>query len=94
MSTDALLPVAVAVRARSNGTGIQRTGLALAVIALTVIVEMPGLSGLPLAGQRMLGILALAVVVWMTQALDYAVGAVVIGALTYWPWMGYLTHAA
>ena len=42
---------------------------------------MPPLPGLPHAGQVMLGILAFAVILWMTEALDYAVSAVVIGAL-------------
>ena len=37
--------------------------------------------GLPPAGQVMLAILAFAIIVWMTEALDYAVSAVVIGAL-------------
>jgi di/tricarboxylate transporter len=42
---------------------------------------MPALTGLPHAGQVMLGILAFGVIVWMTEALDYAVSSVVIGAL-------------
>ncbi|MCM2252819.1 MAG: anion permease [Ramlibacter sp.] len=42
---------------------------------------MPTPQGLPVAGQVMLGILAFAVIVWMTEALDYAVSSVVIGAL-------------
>ena len=42
---------------------------------------MPTPQGLPLAGQVMLGILAFAVISWMSEALDYAVSAVVIGAL-------------
>lgn len=62
-------------------------------MALIVIVLLPGSPGLPPAGQRILGSLALAVVFWMTEALDYAVSAVVIGALTYWPSMGYMNHA-
>jgi anion transporter len=44
-------------------------------------VMMPTPQGLPVAGQVMLGILAFAVIVWMTEALDYAVSSVVIGAL-------------
>ena len=36
---------------------------------------------LPPAGQVMLGVLAFAVIVWMTEALDYAVSEVVIGVL-------------
>ncbi len=36
---------------------------------------------LPVAGHRMLAILAFAVIVWMTEAIDYAVSAIVIAAL-------------
>jgi anion transporter len=36
---------------------------------------------LPVAGHRMLALLAFAVIVWMTESLDYAVSAVVIAAL-------------
>lgn len=58
-----------------------RIGLAAAFIVLLAIVCMPSTAGLPQAGQVMLGILAFAVIVWMTEALDYAVSALVIGAL-------------
>ena len=60
---------------------LKRVGLFAALAALLAIVLMPTPLGLPLAGQMMLGILAFAVIVWMTEALDYAVSAVVIGAL-------------
>ena len=42
---------------------------------------LPTPEGLPVAGQRMLAVLAFAVVVWMTEALDYPVSALVIAAL-------------
>jgi anion transporter len=58
-----------------------KIGLAAASIVLLVIVLMPPVKGLPQAGQMMLGILAFSVIVWMTEALDYAVSALVIGAL-------------
>ena len=58
-----------------------KIGLAAAFITLLAIVFMPPIAGLPQAGQMMLGILAFAVIVWMTEALDYAVSALVIGAL-------------
>ena len=52
---------------------LTRIGLASALVALAVISGMPALQGLPPAGQVMLAILAFAVIVWMTEALDYAV---------------------
>jgi anion transporter len=55
--------------------------LLLAVLALIGIMLLPTPAGLPVAGHRMLAVLAFAVVVWMTEALDYAVSAVVIAAL-------------
>ena len=56
-------------------------GLLLGIAALIVIAVLPAPEGLPVAGQRMLALLAFAVIVWMTEALDYAVSAVVIAAL-------------
>ena len=60
---------------------VKRAGLVAAFVALLIITWLPGAAGLPPAGQVMLAILAFAVIVWMTEALDYAVSAVVIGAL-------------
>jgi len=51
------------------------------VAALALILWWPTPAGLPVAGKVMLAILAFAVAVWMTEALDYAVSAVVITAL-------------
>ncbi|MGV3570333.1 MAG: SLC13 family permease [Ramlibacter sp.] len=59
----------------------KRLGLLFALAALVGILLLPRATGLPVAGQAMLAILAFAVIVWMTEALDYAVSAVVIGAL-------------
>ncbi len=56
-------------------------GLLFAVAALIVVAMMPTPEGLSIAGHRMLAILAFAVIVWMTEALDYAVSATVIAAL-------------
>ncbi|KAB2912362.1 MAG: DASS family sodium-coupled anion symporter [Hyphomicrobiaceae bacterium] len=56
-------------------------GLLLAVAALVAIMLLPTPAGLPVAGHRMLALLVFAVIVWMTEALDYAVSAVVIAAL-------------
>lgn len=56
-------------------------GLLAAIAALVVVLLLPTPAGLPVAGHRMLAILAFAVIVWMTEAIDYAVSAVVIAAL-------------
>ena len=56
-------------------------GVVLAVAALVTVLLLPTPEGLSIAGQRMLAVLAFAVIVWMTEALDYAVSAVVIAAL-------------
>jgi anion transporter len=66
---------------RAEGLTIKRLGLIAALVALLAVMLMPAPPGLPLSGQVMLAILAFAVIVWMTEALDYAVSAVVIGAL-------------
>src|SRR5262249_44881879 len=55
--------------------------LGLAVAALVVVLLLPIPAGLPIAGHRMLAILAFAVVAWMTEALDYAGSGIVIAAL-------------
>ena len=56
-------------------------GLLAAIAALVVVLLLPTPAGLPVAGHRMLAILAFAVIVWMTEAIDYAVSAIVIAAL-------------
>ncbi|MDR3469691.1 MAG: DASS family sodium-coupled anion symporter [Xanthobacteraceae bacterium] len=56
-------------------------GLPLAVAVLVAVLLLPTPETLPLAGHRMLAILGFAVVLWITEALDYAISAVVISAL-------------
>src|SRR4051812_30337135 len=56
-------------------------GLLLALSALSVVLLLPAPAGLPVAGHRMLAILIFAVIIWMVEAVDYAVSAVVIAAL-------------
>jgi di/tricarboxylate transporter len=60
---------------------LKAIGWVAAVGALLFIVSMHSPQSLPPAGQVMLGILAFAVLVWMTEAMDYAVSGIVIGAL-------------
>ena len=55
--------------------------LPLAVAVLLLILVLPTPEGLPVAGQRILAVFGFAVVVWVTEALDYAVSAIVISAL-------------
>lgn len=62
-------------------TWAQALGLVVGLAALAFILWWPTPAGLPPAGKVMLGVLAFAVAVWMTEALDYAVSAVVITAL-------------
>jgi anion transporter len=69
------------LKAQGQTSLLQRAGLFAALAVLLLILLLPAAQGLPRAGQVMLGILAFAVVVWMTEALDYAVSAVVIAAL-------------
>jgi sodium-dependent dicarboxylate transporter 2/3/5 len=56
-------------------------GLLAAIAALVVILLLPTPEGLPVAGHRMLAIFAFAVIIWMTEAVDYAVSAILIAAL-------------
>jgi anion transporter len=56
-------------------------GLLAALAALVLILLVPTPEKLPVAGHRMLAILAFAVIIWMTEAIDYAVSAIVIAVL-------------
>ncbi len=60
---------------------IGNIGLVAAVAALVIVLLLPTPAGLPVAGHRMLAILAFAVIIWMTEAIDYAVSAIVIAVL-------------
>jgi anion transporter len=73
-------PVASAPKPVS-GTSTRLSGLLAAFVALGAVMLMATPQGLPYAGQVMLGLLLFSVIVWMTEALDYAVSGVVIVAL-------------
>ncbi|MCW5691731.1 MAG: DASS family sodium-coupled anion symporter [Pseudolabrys sp.] len=85
MSTQPALQVVATSATSSSKT--ERTwlasnwGLIAAIAALIVVLMLPTPANLPVAGHRMLAILAFAVIVWMTEAIDYAVSAIVIAAL-------------
>lgn len=72
---------------KTGATDIRRNwlrtnwGLLLAVAVLAGILMLPTPADLPVAAHRMLAILGFAVIVWMTEAIDYAVSAVIIAAL-------------
>jgi len=80
--------IGTAVKSPGSGAGdahqafAARYGLLLAIAALVLVVALPNPPGLPIAGQYMLGILAFAVIVWMTEAVSYPVSAIVITTLT------------
>jgi len=59
---------------------VKRFGLLAAIAALLIVIALPRPADLSLAGHYMLAILAFSVIVWMTEALDYAVSSVVIAA--------------
>jgi hypothetical protein len=56
-------------------------GLLLATAVLAAILALPTPADLPVPGHRMLAILSFAVIVWMTEAVDYAVSALIVAAL-------------
>ena len=56
-------------------------GLYAAVAVLIAVLMIPMPPDLPVAGQRMLAILAFAVVVWITEAVTYETSAVMITSL-------------
>lgn len=56
-------------------------GLFAAVAALLVVLAIPQPEGLTVAGQRMLAILAFAIVVWITEAVSYETSAIMITSL-------------
>lgn len=66
---------------RSHASLLKRWGLLIGLAALVAIVLLPQPEGLSIAGQHMLGVFAFAVIVWMTEAVDYAASAIMLLAL-------------
>ena len=56
-------------------------GLLVALAALVIVMLLPRPEGLPVAGQIMLGLLLFSVILWVTEAVDYAISAALITAL-------------
>src|SRR5580704_15088016 len=81
----ASLPMAAVTAAerktKPRATLIKNAGLVLGLAALVAIIMLPQPPGLSVAGQHLLGIFVFAVVVWMTEAVDYAASSVILLAL-------------
>ncbi|MEC5320670.1 DASS family sodium-coupled anion symporter [Brenneria populi subsp. brevivirga] len=56
-------------------------GLYIAIIAGIIITLLPLGDGIPTAGQNMIAILVFAIIVWISEAIDYTSSAIVISAL-------------
>ena len=72
---------ASASAARTDTSTSFSKGLPVVVVALVTILLLPQPEGLSVARPRMLAIFSFAVVIWISDALDYAVSAIVITAL-------------
>lgn len=59
----------------SPGSSLKRHGLLLGLVALLGIIVVPATAGPLLAGQRLLGTFAFAIIVRMTEPLSYAASA-------------------
>ena len=75
----AVIPASTAARPSAPDYNVY--GLLGAIAALALVLLAPTPQGLPYAGQVMLGLLLFSVILWMTEAVDYAVSAVLIVAL-------------
>jgi len=70
------------VLASSPSEGFLKTyGLLIGLGVLLVICLLPAQRGLPVAGQRMIGLLIFSVIVWMTESVSYPVSAAMIVSL-------------
>jgi solute carrier family 13 (sodium-dependent dicarboxylate transporter), member 2/3/5 len=67
--------------AGTQQTSLKFWGLLIGVAALGAIIAMPQPAGLSVAGQHMLGIFAFAVIIWMTEAVEYAASSIMLMAL-------------
>jgi sodium-dependent dicarboxylate transporter 2/3/5 len=65
----------------TDGSVWKRWGVPAALAALVAVIALPTPQGLPVAGQIMIGLLLFSVILWMTEAVDYAISAVFITAL-------------
>ena len=63
-------------------TTAQNIGLILSFIVLGGILLLPTPDTLSTGGHRIIGVLAFAIILWMTSAVSYPVSATMIKALT------------
>ena len=63
-------------------TTAQNIGLILSFIVLGGILLLPTPETLSTGGHRMIGVLAFAIILWMTSAVSYPVSATMITALS------------
>lgn len=66
----------------TNRTKAQNIVLVLAFLVLGIILALPSPDTLSTGGHRMIGILAFAIILWMSSAVSYPVSATIITALT------------
>jgi sodium-dependent dicarboxylate transporter 2/3/5 len=67
--------------AKPSTSFIRKWGLVGGGIALVAIITLPQPAGLSAAGQHMLGIFAFAVIIWMTESVEYAASSIMLMAL-------------
>jgi solute carrier family 13 (sodium-dependent dicarboxylate transporter), member 2/3/5 len=65
----------------STASAFRWPALAAALVLPVAFAALPAPDGLPVAGWRVLGVLAGAVLLWITEAVSYAVSAVIVAAL-------------
>lgn len=72
---------AVTAAKNSGRESVNMAGLLAAVAALIAVMLLPRPEALPVAGHIMLALLLFSVILWATEAVDYAISAVLITAL-------------
>ena len=76
------MSVTTSLPSQKARTTVQNIGLILAFIVLGSILLLPTPETLSTGGHRMIGVLAFAIILWMTSAVSYPVSATMITALT------------
>lgn len=74
-------PVAAGTAKPATHEAVNPLGLIAALVALIAVMLLPRPEALPVAGQIMLALLLFSVILWATEAVDYAISAVLITAL-------------